>query len=345
MRSRTFLAVAVFLVVLLGACVGVYAYDKSKAHTIAQGVTVAEVPVGGLKAGQARARLEQRLLSRIRRPVVVRLGQRRFVLTAKQAKLRTDIDATIDDALDRSRQGNILTRTSRNLRGAKLDLNLEPNISYSNAAVRSLVRHVAAAAQSPVEEADVAFSGAGVSTKKGHAGHQLQSARLRADVEAALGARTAPHRIVARLRTVDPKTSTAEVAKRYPVVLTLDRSAFKLNLFKNLKLVKSYTVAVGQVGLETPAGLYHIQNKQVDPSWHVPNSPWAGKLAGQVIPPGPDDPIKARWMGIFAGAGIHGTDETYSLGQAASHGCVRMAIPDVIELYPQVPVGTPIYIA
>ena len=66
--------------------------------------------------------------------------------------------------------------------------------------------------------------------------------------------------------------------------------------------------------------------------------------AGQDIPPGPSNPIKARWMGIFEGAGIHGTEETYSLGSAASHGCVRMAIPDVEELYDQVEVGTPIYI-
>jgi lipoprotein-anchoring transpeptidase ErfK/SrfK len=66
-----------------------------------------------------------------------------------------------------------------------------------------------------------------------------------------------------------------------------------------------------------------------------------------VIPPGPADPIKARWLGIFDGAGIHGIDpsEYGSIGTAGSHGCVRMRIPDVIELYPQVPVGTPVYIA
>jgi len=68
-------------------------------------------------------------------------------------------------------------------------------------------------------------------------------------------------------------------------------------------------------------------------------------MAGQVVPGGtPQNPLKARWMGIFAGAGIHGTDQTGSLGSAASHGCVRMAIPDVIELYDQVSVKTPIYI-
>ena len=106
-----------------------------------------------------------------------------------------------------------------------------------------------------------------------------------------------------------------------------------------------FPIAVGQQGLETPAGLYRIDDRELNPSWHVPLSPWAGSLAGQVIPPGPTDPIKARWLGFYDGAGIHGTDETYSIGHAASHGCIRMAIPDVIGLYPLVPLGTPIFIA
>ena len=74
-------------------------------------------------------------------------------------------------------------------------------------------------------------------------------------------------------------------------------------------------MAVGAVGFDTPAGLYHIQNKAVDPAWHVPNSDWAGDLAGTVVPGGTaENPLKARWLGIFDGAGIHGTDQTYSLG-------------------------------
>ena len=175
-------------------------------------------------------------------------------------------------------------------------------------------------------------------------GRKLRDKLLTRRLEAAVLNADADHTVAAHTHYTKPKVTTKEVAAAYPSYLTLDRSTFTLRLWKHLKLAKTYTVAVGQEGLETPAGLYHIQEKQENPSWHVPNSAWAGSLAGQVIPPGPADPIKARWMAIFEGAGIHGTEEVESLGSAASHGCVRMSIPDVIELYPQVEVGTPIYI-
>ena len=69
-----------------------------------------------------------------------------------------------------------------------------------------------------------------------------------------------------------------------------------------------------------------------------------GSLAGTVVPPGPSNPIKARWLGIYDGVGIHGTSDDASIGTNASHGCLRMHVSDVIDLYPRVPVGTPIYI-
>lgn len=99
-------------------------------------------------------------------------------------------------------------------------------------------------------------------------------------------------------------------------------------------------------GLQTPSGLWHIQWEQVNPPWYVPNDPWAGSLAGQVIPPGPADPLKARFMSFDGGAGIHGIDpsEYSTIGHTASHGCIRMTIPSVIDLYSKVSVGTPVYI-
>jgi lipoprotein-anchoring transpeptidase ErfK/SrfK len=144
---------------------------------------------------------------------------------------------------------------------------------------------------------------------------------------------------------VKAKVTTAELAQKYPKVIIVNRGGFQLTLYDHLKVEKTYPIAVGRQGLETPAGQYSIQDKQVNPSWHVPNSAWAGDLAGKVIPPGPADPIKARWMGIAGGAGIHGTEEVGSLGTAASHGCIRMAIPDVVDLFDRVNVGDPVFIS
>ena len=206
------------------------------------------------------------------------------------------------------------------------------------------MRRVASKIDRDPQNASVSPSGDSLNVVPGKAGRKVRDVALTAELNRAATGDSGSRTIKAVVHSTKPEVGTNKVASQYPTFLTLDRANFTLRFWRNLKLAKSYTVAVGQQGLETPAGLYHIQDKQVNPSWHVPNSAWAGSIAGQVIPPGPDDPIKARWMGIFDGAGIHGTDETWSLGTAASHGCVRMSIPDVIDLYDRVSVGTPIYI-
>ena len=53
-------------------------------------------------------------------------------------------------------------------------------------------------------------------------------------------------------------------------MVTVNRPSFELRLWKNLQLDKTYPIAVGQIGLETPAGLYHVQNKAVNPAWTMP---------------------------------------------------------------------------
>jgi lipoprotein-anchoring transpeptidase ErfK/SrfK len=156
---------------------------------------------------------------------------------------------------------------------------------------------------------------------------------------------TADHKVRPPVQKVKAKVTTAELGAKYPKVIIVNRGGFQLTLYDHLKVSKTYRIAVGQAGLETPAGRYTITNKAVNPAWHVPNSPWAGSLAGTVIPGGvPSNPLKARWLGVYDGVGVHGTDARYSIGTNASHGCIRMLVEDVIKLYDQVPVGTPIYI-
>jgi lipoprotein-anchoring transpeptidase ErfK/SrfK len=118
-----------------------------------------------------------------------------------------------------------------------------------------------------------------------------------------------------------------------------------LRYFRDLKPVAEYPVSVGLPEYPTPTGLFSIANKQVNPDWSVPNSDWAGELAGTVVKGGTaENPLRARWMGITDGVGIHGTTAVANLGGAASHGCIRMSVPDVTALYDIVPTATPIYI-
>ena len=129
-------------------------------------------------------------------------------------------------------------------------------------------------------------------------------------------------------------------------MITIDQSSFRLRLFKRLKFSKGYGVAVGQPAYPTPNGRFALQSKQVNPTWTAPNSPWAGEMGGQSVAGGaPDNPLKARWMGVSGAVGIHGTGEPWSIGTRASHGCIRMTVPDVIDLFDRVSVGTPVLIA
>ena len=145
------------------------------------------------------------------------------------------------------------------------------------------------------------------------------------------------------VKVLKPKVTTTDLRQKFSRFIGISRDRFELRLFVNLKLAKVYRISVGQVGYDTPTGLYNVRNKAVNPSWFVPNKPWAGDLAGKVIPPGPDNPIKSRWMGIYNGAD-YGTDATGS-SAAGLDGCIRMLIPDVVDLYDKVPVGTPVFIA
>jgi lipoprotein-anchoring transpeptidase ErfK/SrfK len=248
--------------------------------------------------------------------------------------------------MEASQKGNLFTRTWREVRGTELDARVEAKITWSRASVRKVVRRVREKLTIEPRDASVDLEHGSVDPVTSRDGQAVDVRRLHRDIKAEL-LDAGPTR-VARIHThvVEPKVTTADLAKKYPAIIIVNRGAFKLTFYKDLKPVKTYGIAVGQVGLETPAGLYHVQNKAINPAWHVPNSDWAGKLAGTIIPGGtPQNPLKARWMGIFDGAGIHGTDATGSIGSAASHGCIRMLIPDVIELYDQVDVGAPVYIA
>lgn len=344
MGRKTQIAIVLTLLLLVGGAVGAFAYDNSRKQQVANGVTVGGVDIGGLDQAEARALLHHQLVQPLTKPLKATFEGESYTLPGRKLKVHANINGMVDRALAASREGGLPGRLVRYVTGDSVDKQIEPEISYSQHAINRFVREVASKVDREPKDASVSPSGSSLNVVPGQSGRKVRDNQLTRELNAAVTDATGTRTVTAIVHSTKPEVSSDQVASEYPTFITLDRANFTLRFWQNLKLVKSYTVAVGQVGLETPAGLYHIQDKQVDPTWNVPNSAWAGSLAGQSIPPGPSNPLKARWMGIFSGAGIHGTDETYSLGTAASHGCVRMAISDVIDLYDRVDVGTPIYI-
>jgi lipoprotein-anchoring transpeptidase ErfK/SrfK len=344
MGRKTQIVIAAGVAILVLFALGAFAYDSSQKDKIADGVTVGGVDVGGMDEAEAEQAVRHQLLGPLRHSLRVGYDGNSWELSGKSLKVHAEIDAAVEDALAESRDGGLPTRLVRYVTGGDLNDQIAADVTYSQPAINRFVRRIAKAVGREAQDATVEPTADSLEVVAAKNGRKLRDKLLTRQLEAAVLSANADHTIAARTHFTAPEVTTKEVAAAYPSYLTLDRGAFTLRLWKDLKLAKTYTVAVGQEGLETPEGLYAIQEKEENPTWHVPESDWAGSLAGQDIPPGPSNPIKARWMGIFEGAGIHGTEETYSLGSAASHGCVRMAIPDVEELYDQVEVGTPIFI-
>jgi lipoprotein-anchoring transpeptidase ErfK/SrfK len=317
------------LVALLAILLALTVPATGQVQTIKPGISAAGVDLSGLTVADAAARLDQQLAPRLQAPMVLGAAGRPWTLTMAEAQLKLDS-----------------TRTAKRALYAKAGVTtVAPAISHSRAAVRDFVTRVSARVSKAPQNARIRLTTRHIFRVKSHNGRALPIDSTRAAIDAQIDDPAVPRKVHARLVRVTPKVTFANLARVYNTVVTIDRGNFKLRLFKGLKFRKSYPIAVGMAGLETPAGRYAIQDKQVNPAWHVPNSSWAGSLAGQVIPGGaPNNPLRARWLGIANGVGIHGTAEDWSIGTRASHGCIRMHVADVIDLYGRVPVGAPVLI-
>jgi len=343
MKRRLVIVGSGALAVATTGAIATFAYDASRKDVVASGVEVGGVEIGDLHKDDAVRRLHRRLEPMMQEPVIVRYRRRQFRFSAADAGVSIDAERTVRRALGESRKGNALSRTVRDLTGGSVSADLPARIRYSRSGLAAFVRDVKRSLDRDPRDATVRLAGAGLRKVASRNGISVRSRRLEESI-----AKTLPRpnaRVVyVPVESKKPRVTTQEIADKYSIFIAVDRGSFRLRLFKRLKLARTYRIGVGRAGFETPTGLYRIQNKAVNPSWFVPNKPWAGRLAGKVIPPGPDNPIKSRWLGIYDGAGIHGTADVASIGTAASHGCIRMLIPEVEQLYERVPVGTPVYI-
>src|SRR3954447_9210249 len=321
--------IIVLTIVLLGALA-----PAAKAEpVIPAGVSAAGIDVSNLTLSQATNRISFVFTQKLNSPLSTHAADLRWLLRPKQVNFKFSAAKTARRAYNAGvapHAGNV-------------DVPLY--VTFSQAKVQAYADKIAGRlARAPVD-ARVDITLRHIRKVPGREGRALDAKALAKTVAATLGNPAAQRKLRPKLLFPKPRIRTANLSRAYGTIITIDRANFTLRLFKRLKLAKTYRVAVGMPAYPTPTGRFSITNKAVNPTWTAPDSPWAGAYRNEVVAGGSaENPLKARWMGIVNGVGIHGTGIPGSIGTAASHGCIRMTVPDVVDLYPRVPVGTPVLI-
>ena len=344
-RARLLLALLVLLVPAALFATLAFADQQGK-EKIAEGVRVEGVDVGGLTEQQAMAKVFRVVRTKANRPVRVRVGDRRFSLSPQTAGMTLGLDDAVHAAYEKGRGGNLIERGWRSLVGGRVNHDESAKVTIDRDRIRAFVNNIHDTVSRAPVNAELTLEVTQVAVSESKPGRRLadREALVRRVTDAFLDPRS-DRTFQADTEVIDPDVTKEDVWERNPVVVTVSRSGLTARVFKRGKLERSYRVAVGEPRYPTPMGKFVVQSKQVDPPWNVPNSDWAGDLAGTTVPGGaPNNPLKARWIGFNGSVGFHGTDSIGSLGTAASHGCVRMAPADVIDLYERVEVGTPVVV-
>jgi lipoprotein-anchoring transpeptidase ErfK/SrfK len=285
---------------------------------IAFGVMVGGVKVGGLLPYQATK-------------AVTKAFQRSLVLVADEAR-RLELAPTALGATPN------VPKAIRRARLARPGAVVPLDVDVSQARVRRYVDRIGKGLDRKPVDAHIELTGLKPRAVKAQEGRILKRLATGRAIRTAF-ATNSRRPIDLPFETQKPKVATAELDEAVVIL----RGSNRLLFFDDAKLVRWFGVATGQSAFPTPLGDYEIVNLQRNPWWYPPPSDWAAD--SDPVPPGPGNPLGTRWMGISAPyVGIHGTPDAASIGYSASHGCVRMRIPDAEWLFRRVEIGTPVFI-
>jgi hypothetical protein len=290
---------------------------------IADGVTVARLPVGGLTQAEATAALQ----ARFDRPIRIRLGRRVVGIYPAALGARARVYRAVQAALA-APAGKVLP--------------LEVAVSRWK-----LRRWVADRARrfyrAPRDSRLYLRAGARPWITRAKAGRKLLPYVSRRALRLELR-RNERGPVILPTRKLVP----AVTRRSFGSVVVIRRGSKRLILYRGMTTagmrgVASFGVATGMAAYPTPLGRFRIVTKQRNPWWYPPSAGWAS--GASPIPPGPGNPLGTRWMGLSVGAvGIHGTPDAASIGYSASHGCIRMRIPEAEWLFERVRIGTTVFI-
>lgn len=329
------IAVGIVLLALGGVSYAAYRYDQASSDRILPGVTVAGIDVGGMARVEAIQAVQRSVQERLSQALTIRVAEGSWKTTPAELGRSADVGAAVDQALQASDSVGFITRVWHRLREEPVDISIDVSFRDAGSGVAALVSSIADdVAQTPrdasvaVVDGEVTF----VHSRPGRAvGTNVATKRLQAALEEGATSVRLP------VKTVKPKVPDAKIGK----TIVVDRTINQLYLYNGFDLEKTYPVATAAAGYVTPPGQWTIIDKQENPTWTNPAPDTWGADLPAFIPPGPGNPLGTRALYLNAsGIRIHGTEDVSSIGTHASHGCIRMLMSDVEEIYPLVPIGT-----
>ena len=301
--------------------------------TLPPGSTIAGVAVGDLGPKRAKAAVQAGLRDTYERRIFVKGRGRRLILGTSRIGQTIHYDRMVKAAFAEAAKSN----------GLPVSIRLDRSLNRGK--LRAAVGLVGARIDKPARNASVRLGVLRPSIRKPRNGLAVHRVKLRRALVAEILRPNKPRLVRVSLVRTRPRIGINRLRSIYGTYISIDRSTFRLRLFKRLRRVRTYGIAVGAAGSGTPAGLFRVRGKDWNPAWHVPNSAWAGSLRGKTIPPGdPRNPLRVVFMSLGGAIGIHGTSEPWSIGTRASHGCIRMRSGDVRNLANRTPIGTPVLI-
>ena len=342
-RSRLVLGVAVGIVLLLVstgcAAFAGYRYEKSRSDLLLPGVFVSGIDIGGMSRREAERVLAPTLSSVLDRKLRIRAGGFKWVRTARQLGVRASVDRALDRAISMSNRLGWTSRLYHRLLDRPVGEEFDMAVSLKDSAVDGFVNNAAERVFKRPRNASLDLQDGRVIKRRSKPGRELIKATAQRAILGALdGGRST---VKLRFKTVAPAVTEDELGQTIIVRLSENR----LYLYDGLELVKEYRVATGSPKFPTPQGRFSVINKRINPTWVNPAKDTWGKKLPERIPPGPDNPLGTRSLDLSApGIRIHGTPSSGSIGQYASHGCIRMFISDSEALFPRIEIGTPVII-
>jgi lipoprotein-anchoring transpeptidase ErfK/SrfK len=329
------IAVGIVLLALGGVSFAAYRYDQASADQILPGVSVAGTDVGDMTRAEAIEAVQRSVQERLSQPLKVRAADGSWETTPAQLGRSADVEAAVDQALQASDSVGFVTRVWHRLREQPVNISVDLTYVGGTSGITDLVSSIAGDVAQTPRDASVAVVDGHVTFVHSRPGHALGTHVATKRLEAALAAGTAAVRLPVKI--VKPKIPDAKIGK----TIVVDRTINQLYLYNGFDLDKTYPVATAAAGYVTPPGDWTIVDKQENPTWTNPApDTWGADLPAS-IPPGPGNPLGTRALYLNAsGIRIHGTEDVSSIGTHASHGCIRMLMSDVEQLYPLVPIGT-----